>query len=121
MLTTTSIRNFELEITDSTYVFLPGTARIGNTLMPWNGTTGQLGTIPSFVGALDANKFKNCLLYLYDSSGMTDMTVSRSDATSNLQDLSFPSMQDSSGYPLTMMTFFSTTGSDSTLMAYTPV
>jgi hypothetical protein len=121
MLTTTSTRNFELEITDSTFVFLPGTARIGNTLMSWNGTVGQLGTIPLFAGAPDANKFQNCLLYLYNSNGMTDMTVARSDTTSLIQNLSLPSMQDSSGYPLTMMTFFSATGSDSTLWAHTPI
>jgi len=115
MLTTTGIKNFGLEFYDSTVTVLPGNARIGNTIMSFDGTRVSYSGLTDF-GIL-SNVYQNTLLYLQNLDSAVDMTQVRSDTTSSLRALGFPEMSDSSGYPLSMLTFF-TDGTTITLTGH---
>lgn len=104
MLTTTGIKNFGLEFYDSTVTVLPGNTRIGNTIMSFDGTQVSYSRLTNF-GVL-SSVYQNTLLYLQNLDNAVDMTQVRSDTTSSLRALELPEMADSSGYPLSMLTFF---------------
>jgi hypothetical protein len=125
MLTTTGFRNFGIEmdgtVNDSTVTFLAGTARVGSRLISWNGMQTQLDTLSSFSGASDTTHFQNVLIYLSQFSTNTglDMTYTRSVTSPAPIPAEYPAMADFNGYPLSLFTFYSITGSDSTLISYT--
>ncbi len=109
MITTTGIQNFGLEFYDSTVTVLNGNARIGNTVMSFDGTQAAYQNITNF--GSDSSVYQNTLLYLQDTNGVTDMTFSLSDATT-LRALELPEMPSDStdvlsfDYPLAMLTFY---------------
>jgi len=121
MLTTTGFRNFGIEmdsmVNDATVTFLPGTALIANSLVPWSGKQTQLNAISTFSGNAG---WQNVLLYLYiDSTNVgPDMTYSRSVVATSQAGLNIPSMA-SNGQPISLFTFMSLAGNDSTLISYT--
>jgi len=104
MLTTTGIKNFGLEFYDSTMMVLSGNARVGNTIMSFDGTRVSYRGLTGF--GIESNVYQNTLVYLRNLDSATDMTQVRSDATSSLRALGLPEMADSSGYPISMLTFF---------------
>ncbi|RKY78128.1 hypothetical protein DRQ07_07915 [candidate division KSB1 bacterium] len=104
MLTTTGIKNFGLEFYDSTVMVLPGNARIGNTIMSFDGTRVPYSGLTGFSSL--SNVYQNTLLYLQNLDSAVDMTQVRSGTTSSLRALELPEMEDSSGYPLSILTFF---------------
>ena len=115
MFNTIGIQNFGAEIQDSTITILPGTARIGNALITFDGSRTHFEGITDFVGT--GTEYQNTLLYLTDTSGVgvADMTISSSDVTSSLSALSSPVLSDSTtdysfNFPLNEFTFESTDG-----------
>jgi len=122
MFNTTGIHNFGIEFQDSTVTILAGTGRIGNTLIPFDGSSAPFERITDFVGT--DTEYQNTLLYLEQFNGVADMTRASSDVTSALSALSSPVLPtDSSNpyyspdFPLTEMTFLSTDGTVS-LVSY---
>lgn len=120
MLNTIGTHNFGIEIQDSTVInVLPGTARIGNTLSTFDGSSTYFGGITDFDGT--GVEYQNTLLYLRDFNGVADMTRSSSDVTSSLSALGSPVMpSDSSNpyspaFPLNEFTFQSSDGAISLL------
>lgn len=107
---TTNEENFGLEFYDSTVTILPGSARIGNTIMKFDGTRASYYSLTDFGSSL--NVYQNTLIYLQNLDSATDMTQVRSDTTTSLRALSSPELpSDSSNtysfnYPLSMLTFF---------------
>lgn len=129
MLTTTGFKNFGIElqgaqssnecfVNDATVTILGGTALLANSLVPWTGMQTQLKNISTFDGTTG---WQNVLLYLYNDSTSTgpSMNYSYSDIAPSQVALDFPSMIDSNGQPLSLFTFQSTSGTDTTLMSYT--
>ena len=119
---TTKISNLGIEIQDSTVVVLPGTARIGNTMVPFDGTRKIFDDIADFAG--DSSKYQNALLYLDNFGGFADMTRVLSDTTATLRELNLPVMPSdaSNAYsrqvPLGMFTFYSSDGVHAELISY---
>ena len=130
MFNTIGIQNFGLEFQDSTVTVLPGTARIGNTLINFDGSSAPYERITDFLGV--GTEYQNTLLFLTDFNGVADMTRSSSDVTSALHALESPVLPtDSSNpyyspdFPLTELTIQSSfpDGTNQTyeLLSYTKI
>jgi len=105
-----------MEIKDSTVYVLPGVARVGNTLMSFPGAISTFDRLYS----TDASRYQNVLLYIQDANGMPDMTKVATFADT-YADIRPPYMPDSSGYPLSVLTFDGSTSSGLALLSYTPL
>ena len=109
MFNTIGAPNFGLEFQDSTVTVLPGTARIGNTLITFDGSSSPYERITDFVGV--STEYQSTLLYLTNFDGVADMTRSSSDVTTALSALESPVLPiDSSNpyspdFPLSELTF----------------
>lgn len=110
MLSTTGIKNFGLEFYDSTVTVLPGNARVGNTILSFDGTRIAYENLTGFDS--ESNVYQNTLIYLENFGGAADMTQVRSDTTNSLRALDIPVLPSDStdvfalSYPLSMLTFF---------------
>jgi hypothetical protein len=104
MLTTTGFKNFGFEISDTTISVLPGTARVGDKLLEFDGTQVLFDNVTYF-GA-EINSYQNTLFYLNNVGDLADMSQVRSDVTSSYESLDIPALPDSSGYPLGLFTFY---------------
>ena len=117
MLNTTGFRPFGIEIYDTTVIVLSGTARIGNTLMPFQGGRITFADLAGFTLS-DSSKYRNSLLYLQNIYGAVDMTHAVSDPVSSPSELTCPDMIGNAGdstiylpgYPVGLFTFFSPNG-----------
>jgi hypothetical protein len=122
---TTGFRPFGIEIYDTTVTVLAGTARIGNTLMPFTGGQITFANLAGFTIS-DSSKYRNALLYLQNISGAVDMTRAVSDPVSTPAELTYPDMignvGDSTsylpGYPVGLFTLFSPNGIHVDMTAY---
>ena len=106
MLTTLG-RNFGFEVdTDASNVSaLPGVARVGDTLVQFQGAALTYTDMCVFDTNID--RYQNVLLYLCrGADGGVDMTRAVSDVAGSQRALTLPNMIDSSGYPLGMFTFY---------------
>jgi len=109
MLTTTGFKNFGFEFDSSELTVLPGTARVGNTVLGFDGTQISYDNLSNFT---TANRYQNSLLYLQNFGDVADMTQVLSDETSSVRALDIPDLpSDSSNpysptYPLGLLTFF---------------
>lgn len=113
---------FQIRLVDTTVIVSGGTARIGNSFLPFDGSriTADKMVVPT-----DTDKYRNVLLYLQDSSGVADMTRVFSSAASSLVSLTSPVMPTSStftsyaaGYPLATFLTHTYTGTDSTIITW---
>lgn len=125
MFNTIGTQNFGIEFQDSTVTVLPGTARIGNTIINFDGSSAPFERITDFVGV--DTEYQNTFLFLTDFNGVADMTRSSSDVTSALSALGSPILPTDATYPyyspdfpLTELTFQSTDGTLS-LLSYTNI
>lgn len=84
MLTTTGIQNFGFEFDTTMLTVLPGTARVGNSVMKYDGTRTPFDDLTEFT---TANRYQSTLLFLQDSDGISDMTKVLSDETSSIRAL----------------------------------
>jgi len=118
MLTSYS-NQLSIEILDSTVYVLPGSARIGNTIMPYDGSRITYQQMSSFT---DSSKYQNALLYLNNFYDAVDMTRVLSSEVSTLAELTYPVMgidgTYSSGHPLGLFTLYSNDGTDISLIDY---
>jgi hypothetical protein len=125
MLTTTGNHFFGIEVRDSTVSVLSGTARLGNTLIPFTGAQVTFDGMVSYEG--DSSKYQNVLLYLENAYGMADMTRSVSIPTATIRELSVPGLPtDSSNpysptFPLSVFTMWSADGTKADLITYTKI
>jgi len=109
MLTTTGIQNFGFEFDSTILTVLPGTARVGNSVMKYGGTRALFEDLTEFT---TANRYQSSLLFLQDIDGVSDMTKVLSDETSSIRALDILELpSDSSNpysptHPLGMLTFF---------------
>jgi len=109
MLTTTGFKNFGFEFDSTMLTVLPGTARIGNVVLPFDGTQTSYDAISNFT---TANRYQNSLLYLQNFGGVADMTQVLSDETTSVRALDIPELPSDSlnpyspSHPLGMLTFF---------------
>jgi len=135
MLNTAS-KNFQIEITDSTVVIMPGVARIGNALVSYPGGMTTFDRMLTFSG--DTSKFQNVLLYLSDSTdtvsgvipltpGAVFLTKSVSSPVSTQRELTipslpidagFPSPSYARGFPIGIFSLFSPDGTQGTLISH---
>lgn len=105
-------------VDSSTMTISAGDARVGNTFVHYDGTKATFNETASFSGATG---YRNALLFLQNDGITTDMTRSLSDTTGSVTVLQNPVMATSgyaSGYPVGMFTFYSTDGTNATLMSY---
>lgn len=120
MLTTTGIQNFGFEFDATMLTVLSGTARIGNTVLSYDGTRVPYENITSFDSA---NVYQNSLLYLQNFGDMADMTQVVSDTTTSVRALNLPELPSDSTnpyspvHPLGMFTFYND-GTDISLISY---
>jgi len=120
----TGFKNFGFEISDTTVSVLPGTARIGDKLLDFDGSRVQFDGITDF--GSETNTYQNTLLYLQNVGDVADMTRSLSDTTTSFLSLDIPTLPaDASGhyspeYPLGLFTFFKDT-SDVSLITYNQI
>ena len=122
MLSTFTTNKFGIIVSDTTVSVAAGAARIGNTLLPFNGAVTTFNSMVNFGG--DAHSYQNVLLYLEQADSTAsgvDMTQVASDTTTNSLAVQFPSMPDSSGFPLAMFTFFSSDGVTPSSYTYTNI
>jgi hypothetical protein len=125
MLTTTGNHFFGIEVRDSTVSVLPGTARLGNVLMPFMGAQVTFDGMISYEG--DSSKYQNVLLFLENVYGTTDMTKSVSTPKATIRELTLPTLPyDSSNtysptFPLSMFTMWSADGTKADLITYTKI
>lgn len=99
-------RNFGFEVdTDASNVLaLPGVARVGDTLVQFQGAALTYSDMCVFDTNVD--RYQNVLLYLYrGTDGGVDMTRAVSDVAGSQRALTLPNMIDSSGFPLGMFQF----------------
>jgi hypothetical protein len=106
MLTTTLRNHFDILAGSSSVTFFPATARIGNALVPFDGTVaafrGMTGLSTGTPG------YQNVLMYLEMSdttSVKPDMTGSVSSIVSTPAGLTYPSMPVSTTFPVGLFTF----------------
>jgi len=104
MLTTTGFQNFGFEVSDTTISILPGTSRVGDKLLRFDGTQVLFDSVTSF-GA-EINSYQNTLFYLQNVGDLADMSQVRSDVTSSYESLDIPALPDSSNAPLGLFTFY---------------
>jgi hypothetical protein len=136
MLNMTTSSNFPVEITDSTVSILPGTARIGNSLIFFPGGRTTFDKMLSFSG--DTSKFQNILLFLSDSTtiatgsvpltnGASFLTTAVSSPVSTQRELTIPAMPLDAGFPspsfarqapISLFTLFSPDGTQATLISH---
>jgi len=124
MLSTFTTNKFGVIISDSTVSILAGAARIGDTLVPFDGAVTTFNSMASFAGPVDSGTYQNVLLYLEkidSTASAVDMTRVVSDTTNNALMLTFPTMPDSSGFPLAMFTFKSNDGVTPIFQSYTSI
>ena len=107
MLTTTGFQNFGFEVSDTTVSVLPGTARVGDKLLRFDGTQVLFDNVTYF-GA-EINSYQNVLFYLHNIGDLADMSQVRSDVTSSYESLGIPALPDSSNHPLGLFTFYKDT------------
>lgn len=127
MFNTIGTHNFGLEFQDSTVTVLAGTARIGNTMMPFDGSSAPYERITDFVDA--TTQYQSTLLFLTDFGGAVDMTRLSSDITSSVGALISPELPTdtsnpyySPDFPITQLTFgTSADGTDINLISYTNI
>jgi hypothetical protein len=125
MLTTTGFQPFGIEIFDTTVTVLGGLARIGNTLMPFQGGQITFSDLAGFTIS-DSSKYRNSILYLQNIYGAVDMTHAVSNAVSTPGELTYPDMIGNPGdntsylpgYPVGLFTFFSPDGIQADMTAY---
>ena len=117
----TAPRSFQISVIDSTVVVTGGSARIGNSFVPFNGSTISTDKL---VVSTDLDKYRNVLLYLQDSSGVADMTRVFSPAATSLTSLVSPVLPTdmffssyAAGYPLVTFTTHTYTGTDATIIS----
>lgn len=119
MLQTFVNNQFSSVVSGSTITVLPGTAKVGNTLAPFDGTSMQVGQISGLSG--HPNQYQNALLYLEmpdaTATGI-DMTSALSATSSSIAGLVIPQMANSNGFPVGLYTFFSADGTSSQLISY---
>jgi hypothetical protein len=137
MLNTIFPNRFQVEINDTTVSVLPGTARIGNSIIAFPGGLTTFANMLSFSG--DTSKFQNVLLFLSDATatvggalpltnGAAFLTTSVSAPVTTQRELTIPAMPidanfpDPSyarGYPISLFTLFSPDGTRGTLISRT--
>ena len=90
MLTMTGFKNFGFEIFDTTVSVLPGSARVGDKILNFDGTQALFSNLTNF--GSETSVYQNTLLYLQNIGDLADMTQSLSDATSSLESLDIPAL-----------------------------
>lgn len=104
MVTTNPMKQFTSVVSDSTVTFFEGTARIGDALKPFDGASLPFSSMTN----LQNTGWQNVLIYLSqkDSSATgVDMTSIPGAVSTSQITAVYPSMPDSSGYPLGVFTF----------------
>jgi len=104
-----------IETSDGTLCVLPGTFRLGNRLMPFDGTRITYNQMSTFTIS-DSSSYQNSLLYLYDTSGVSvDMTKSVSAVVTDRTALTIPAIVSdytyATEYPLGLFTLYTSDGS----------
>jgi hypothetical protein len=138
MLNTTTSNRFQIEVNDSTVSVLPGTARIGNSIIGFPGGLTTFAKMLSNSG--DASGIYNVLLYLSDSSatvgGALPLTNGSAFLTAQVSlpavakereliipslpiDAGFPNPSYARGYPVSLFTLFSPDGTQVTSFSHT--
>ena len=103
-----------IEMSDGTMYVLPGIFRLGNRLMPFDGTRMTYQQMSTFTVS-DTSSYQNSLLYLYDTSGVSvDMTKSVSDIVTDRTALTIPAIASdytyATEYPLGLFTMYNSNG-----------
>jgi hypothetical protein len=107
MLETISNRALDVEITDSTVTVLPGTVRVGNTVMKYPGGQVQLSGIAKYSSS-DSSKYQYAALSVHDFYGAADLTSNTSTPQSALRSLSFPTIPtDATMHTVGLFTLYS--------------
>jgi hypothetical protein len=138
MLNTTASNHFQIEVNDSTVSVLPGTARIGNSIIAFPGGFTSFDKMLHNSG--DASGIYNVLLYLTDSSatvgGALPLTNGSAFLTTKVSlpavatkrelvipalpiDAGFPNPSYARGYPISLFTLFSPDGTHVTSFSHT--
>lgn len=88
MLTTSNNISLQMEVSDSTVSILPGAARIGNTIMKYDGTRMLFSQLTDFGG--DSSKYQYSSLFLQNVGGIADASSITSTAVDSLSELQYP-------------------------------
>ena len=109
---------------DATVTIYPGTASYNGGLIPWDGTQTQVNHLSNFSGSSDMTHWQYTLLSLKknvfyqvgDTQVGLDMTKTCSITAPSRAALVNPTA--TGNYPVALLTLYSATGSDSTLVEY---
>jgi hypothetical protein len=134
----TDKKNFHIEVNDSTVSIFSGVARIGNALVSYPGGQTTFDRMLQFSG--DTSRYQNVLLYLTDSTNTVSGTVALTSGSAYLAaaaspippantkreltipslpiDAGFPNPSYARGFPLAVFSFFSSDGTQGTLLSY---
>lgn len=120
MITTVNRNQLDIEVSDSTVSFFPGTVYVGNRIIPYRGDQTGLAAFSSFGG--DSSKYQNTAVYLQEYSGYLDMTMATSTPQDTIRELDFPTLSDSSNYrPLGYFTLWTPDGTNAELVSFSKV
>lgn len=107
MLETNLSRALDVEITDSTVSVLPGTVRVGNTIMKYPGGKVRLSGIAKYSSS-DSSKYQYAALSVHNFYGAADLTSNTSTPQTTLRSLSFPTIPaDATVHPVGLFTLYS--------------
>jgi len=124
MLTTSDHIQFQLEVSDSTVSIMPGLARLGNTLIPYNGGQIQFSQMTDFSG--DSSKYQYSMLFLQNFNGAADATAVTSATASSVRELDYPTFPTDSTNPyspvheLGLFTFYTPDATGINLISMSP-
>ena len=120
MFETQNNSSLRLEVSDTTVSILPGTARIGNYIMPYSGGRTFFSDITDFGG--DTSKYQYSALYLENFNAVADLTSSVSTTVDTIAELVLPELPYDSSNPyapvhaLGLFTFWTSDGTDVSLV-----
>lgn len=113
------------EVDGSAIAVFPGTARVGNTVLPFRGDRLGFSSMVDF--APDTSVYQHSVLFLQDFGGVADLTTAVSATADNTNDLVLPELPyDSSSpyapvHPIGLFTFWTPDGTDIDLISYSKV
>jgi hypothetical protein len=120
MLNTFQNNQFQILLSDSTVTLTSGLARISNSLIPFDGTT----MVTNDMANISAGYYQNVLLFLERpdaSSSGVDMTSAVSEMTTSIGSLRSPVMPSSDGYPVGLITMYSSDGTANQIVSYSSI
>jgi hypothetical protein len=117
--------SINFRVVDSTVLVDGATIRVGNQAMDFQGGNIRFSEMVNFGG--DASSYQNSVLFIQNIGGQADMTAATSSTEDSLVELEYPVLPTdatnpySPVYPVGQFTFYSSDGTQTSLISYNKV